>query len=878
MHWYDLLLRLRALLFPRRAERDLHDEIAFHLEMAQRKHEARGASPGAAARAARKTFGSVALVKDQARDQRGTGALERCAQDLRYALRGFRRAPTFTATVVGTIALGLGLNTAVFTIFNAYVLKAFAVRDPYSLYEVQWESRAGAWHRLTWSQYEQFRRDTRVFSDVIAERRQLVTRIDGHTSYAALVSGNYFDMLGVRAHLGRTLLPADTEAPGGPAIAVLSHAFWQRQFGSDPAIVGRRIVVQGVSCEVVGVAREGFAGLDLLPPHDLWLPITLDGQMEDGPDLFAPDSPRQVTLIGRLRSDMTPRAAEAASLVWARNLTRSVPDDQKASAVLFEPKATSIPLSPMVMLALSPIMCGFGLVLVIACANVANMMLARSLARQREIGIRLTLGASRARLIRQLLTESLLLSIPAAALGYLLSRAALDAGIRALFATLPSEFTEFIRVAPLPPDFRVFVFMIGAAVACSVGFGLAPALQSTRSDVVQIARGEFQWDFGPSRLRSALVVLQITASVLLLITAAILIRAAQRFGGVDPGVETRNVLTLDVRDASRTRVIATLEQHPTVVAVASASTIPLDANAPQVMIQAGARGEPVAAHYRYVSSEYFRIFDLRLVDGRSFTKEDAGAGVTVISESLARRLWPRGSAVGQVLRIAPDARLPADAAIRRHAALQVVGVTADAPVDLNAAGPDAALLQLPASIAAPGAGLAVRVSDEPERARQTIRTALDAAAPGAVQEIHKLDEFVAGRVYPFRLAYWIAGMVGALALVLTVSGIYGVLSYLVAQRRKELSIRIALGANGHAIARLVLTHALRQAAVAVPAGALLALGAARVFSTYVMMVDVFDAPSYAAGMLVVIAACVAASLAPAVRAMRIDPARTLRAD
>jgi predicted permease len=745
--------------------------------MAQRKHVSRGLSPRDAARTARKHFGSVAVVEDLARDQRGIGAFDRSVQDVRYALRGFRRAPTFTATVVGTIALGLGLNTAVFTIFNAYVLKPVAVRDPHSLYEVQWQSRAGAWHRLSWAQFGQFRRDTRVFSDVIAERR-LVALIDGHTSYAALVSGNYFDMLGVRADLGRTLLPADTAAPGGPPIAVLSRALWQRQFGSDPAIVGRRILVQGVPCEVVGVAREGFAGLDLLPPHDLWLPITLQGRLEDGPGLFAPDSPRQVTVIGRLRTDVTRGAAEAASLVWARNLTRSLPDDQKASAVLLESKATSIPLSPMVMLAASPIICGFGLVLVIACANVANMMFARSLARQREIGIRLTLGASRARLVRQLLTESVLLSIPAAALGYVLSRAALDAGVRALFSTLPSEFTEFMRIAPLPPDARVFLFMIGAAVTCGVGFGLAPALQSTRSDVVQVARGEFQPNVGPSRLRSALVVLQLTASVLLLITAAILIRAAQRFSSINPGLETRGVITLDVRDSSRARVVATLEQLPAVVAVASASTIPLDANAPLVMVHTERSAEPVAAHYRYVSSEYFPIFDVRLVDGRRFTKAEGDAGVTVISESLARRLWPDRSAVGQALQIVPDGRVPATAPIRRQTTLQVVGVTADAPVDLNAAGPDALVLQLPASVTAAGAGLVVRVSDEPQGARQAIRAALDAATPGAVQTIHKLDEFVAGRVYPFRVAYWIAGMVGALALVLTISGVYGVLSYI----------------------------------------------------------------------------------------------------
>src|SRR5262249_54790471 len=280
-------------------------------------------------------------------------------QDVRYALRGFRRAPTFALTVIGTIALGLGVNTAVFTIFNAYVLKPFAVRDPYSLYDFQWRSRAGQWHRLSWNQFERLGRETDVFSEAHGERHHLITRIDGHTAYALLVTGNYFRMLGADAALGRLLEPSDTVVPGGAAVAVISHTLWKQRFDADPAVVGRKILVQGFPVEIVGVTREGFVGIDFTASHDLWLPITLDRQLEDGPDLFGSDQPPRVGVVGRLRPGVSARAAEAALLVWVQSMSGLLAPDDRPASVQLEPRATMIPLSPMVMLALSPIAAGF---------------------------------------------------------------------------------------------------------------------------------------------------------------------------------------------------------------------------------------------------------------------------------------------------------------------------------------------------------------------------------------------------------------------------------------------------------------------------------------------------------------------------------------
>jgi predicted permease len=876
----DLWLRLRALLLRRRVERELHEELDFHVEMQTRKHLAAGLDAAEARRLARAQFGSTALVEDWVRDARGIHFVETLFQDLRYAIRSFRRTPTFAVTVVATIALGLGLNAGVFTIFNAYVLTPFAVRDPYSLYEFTWDTRGGQFHRFTWPEFEQLRRDTEVFSEVYAERHQLVTRIDGHTAYTLLVTGNYFSMLGVDAALGRTLQSSDTAAPGGEAVAVLSYAFWQRHFGSDPAVVGRKILIQGYPCEVVGVARAGFDGLSQAPPHDIWVPVTIDPLLEDGPSLFASTPANRLGVIGRLKPGVTLQAARASLLVWAQHATETLADRNKAAAARLESRATSIPLSPMVMLALSPIAVAFGLVLLIACANVANMMLARGLAQQREIGIRLTLGAGRRRLVRQLLTESVLLAIPAAAAGFAVSRLAVTGAVSVMLSTMPSEFIEFMRVAPLPPDWRVLAFMLIAALGTGVVFGLAPALQTTRTDVVQMARGDFGSDFGPWRLRRGLVVAQITASVMLLITAAVMLRTAQRFGNVDPGLRTRDIISLDIREPFRPRVLDALAASPVVAGIAAASTIPLDASSPGVSVDVPGRSHVFRTRYRFVSPGYFDLFDVAIRSGRNFTLDEArsGAPVAIVSETAARQWWPDRSAIGQSVRIVPDGPVSAAGRLARHATVQVIGVAVDTAADLGQTGPFTSAIHLPIDPTASGAGLVVRVIGDAETSRRSLDRSLAVAAPGAVQEIHKLQELVAGRLYPFRAAYWVSGAVGVLALLLTISGVYGVLSYLVAQRAKEIGIRIALGANVSTVVSLVIGQSLRLAAVGLPIGVLLAVGAARIFGWRVMMLQAFDPLAYLGGTLVVVIACVAASSFPALRAARIDPMTTLRAD
>jgi len=561
----QLSVRLRALLRREAMEAELDEELRYHVESEIARNIARGLTPDAARFAALRAFGNSSQHKEAVRDAWGWRWLEQIGQDVRYALRGVRRAPIFALTVVLTIALGLGLNGTAFTIFDAYVLRPLSVRDPSSLYEITWVNRAGRRHAFSWPQYQELRRDPDggAFSELLAYRF-ISARIDSTPSFGQLVTGNFFSMLGVGAALGRTLLPSDAESPGTAPVVVLSHRAWENRYGADSQIVGKSVRVRGYPLLVVGVARAGFDGLGDVP-LDFWIPLTAIDQVEDGPSLFGPKSPEMLWIVGRLRPSVTVEQAKSELMTRARVLSVGRPDAEEPLSPRLSSQATRVPLDDELLVILAPILSAFGLVLLIACANVANMMLARGMARQREIGIRLSLGAARARLVRQLLTESVILALPAAAIGYGVSRATIGLGLRLMFATMPAEFAAYIRVVPLLPDMRVLTFMLATALVAAVFFGLAPALQATRPDVVQATRGDFDTGLRPSRLRNMLVVGQITVCVVLLVSAGVLLRGARRLERVDVGVRTRDVLQIDIVEKFRPSVVARLRATPGVV-------------------------------------------------------------------------------------------------------------------------------------------------------------------------------------------------------------------------------------------------------------------------------------------------------------------------
>ncbi|HYL77120.1 MAG TPA: ABC transporter permease, partial [Bryobacteraceae bacterium] len=774
MNWRDIKLRIIALVFRNRVERDLDDELHFHVEMQTRKNLADGMGAEEAARRARIQFGGAVQVQEECRDARRTGLIDTTWRDVRYALRGFRRSPTFVLTVVATIALGLGLDTALFTIFNAtYFRPIVGVRDPQALYEFYWMDRAGQFNDSSWPEYREFITSNPSFSEALAYKHT-EARLDGRAILGTLVTGDYFRVLGVGAALGRTLLPTDSSAPGQQPVIVLSYRSWQARFLADPNIVGKKIFLRGYPFEVVGVAPAGFAGLGSRPA-EFWAPLTMAARFDNGPDLFGTESPRSLSIVGRLKPEIGMRQAQAGLTVWMQRYTASSPDRAKAAQAFLISRSTSKPLRIGNALAFTPILVAFSLVLLMGCANVANMMLARSLARQREIGIRLSLGASRGRLIRQLLTESILLALPAAAAGIAVSAVAIRICVRVLVATLPPVAADFaIRIPELTPDLRVFGFTLLIALASAIVFGLAPALQATRLNVIQAARGDLSSDARPSRLRNALVVCQVTVCVVLLITAGALLRGADRMHRLDAGLSTRNNIDIAVQDKSREAVINRLLSEPSVETVAAGASAPVDRK--RMIPASSGSGAALDLPANDVSPEYFTLFEIPIVRGRNFTGEEARskAQVTIISQTAANRLWPNQDALGQSLRLGADQKVAS-----------VIGIARDEISRWIGGGEDTSLIYFPSNTHAPGNHMFVSARGDMEGVRRKIESDLAAIDPNAVQEIRKIQirEWVEDDAYyTLRVAYWLSSAIGVLALLLTLTGIYGVLSYVISQR------------------------------------------------------------------------------------------------
>jgi len=862
----------RIRQWRRRAEFEagLEEEMRFHREMA-----------GPAA------FGSVALALEDSRAVWGFGWIESMMRDIRYAGRGFRKSPGFVLAVVGTIGAALGLNTTMFTVFNAYALRPYAVQNPWALYEFSWYGKNGQGHRFTWQQFQDLTARRVPFPEVIATEN-LLAHVEDRMMFGDLVSGNYFTTLGAGVAAGRPLLPRDASAPGSGSVMVVGYEAWKNKFGADPRLVGKTVHLRGHAFEVVGIANPGFTGLGVGGlTCGFWIPITMHAAVQDGPDLLAFPQPARLRVIGRLPVGIGPESAKAALLAFvtasSSGLGADLPQEQRPTGIVLESRATMVPLNRDVILTFIPLFTAFGLVLLIACANVSNMMLARGLARRREIGIRISLGAGRARLVRQLLTESVLLALPAAALGFLISQWTIAIARRLLFATLPEAFARFLALPALTPDWRVFGFILLAAVAATLVFGMAPALQTTRSRLVEANRGDFSSDYRPARLRSFLLVTQVAVCSLLLIVTAIVLRSQHRVTARTIGLDLNGVWDVKMAEKYQAAAAERLAATPGVEAVAEAWHAPLyGRDRAMAVVPSGSRAK-VWTGYNLVSSGYFQVFRIPIVRGRAFTggESEAEAPVAVVSESAARRLWPGGDALGQTIALPlvdhKDAyvdRTPA------YAEARVIGVARDVLSGYlaNSANSQTAMVYFPTNRRAPNNdSVLVRLSDN-SRARQRIAAALDGIAPSLYDMLNPMEDVLAMQIYPFQITFWVAAFLGGLALLMTVSGIYGVLSYLVNQRTKEIGIRVALGASAGDVVRMVVKQSARLALAGVAAGVAMALAIAPVFAHQIEALHPYDALAYSGAVLVVMAAAVSASLAPSRRAVRADPMTALRCD
>jgi predicted permease len=904
MNLQRLKLRARALLARRRVERDLDEELAFHIEREAQKQIASGLSPAEARTRATARFGSVAVAADECRDARGTALVDNLVRDVLYTCRSFRRAPLASLTIVTTVALGLGLVAIVFTFLNAVIFRADEVRNPYELFAVERQPSATAEpERFTRQQYDALVRETGVFSGAFAIT-DVDSRIEGLRTEGSLVTGNFFEVLGVRAARGRTITPAD-DGVGGPQALVLSHRGWSRLFARDPGVVGRAVRVNGASFQVIGVLPEGFRGLTVAAP-DFWAPLSLIGKFRRS--LAGREDSAAIGIIGRLKPGLSREQGLAELRVWDARRAAQTSVERPARHLVLEPKPGTVPLSTEALVLFTPLFFAFGLILMIGCANVANLLLARGVARQREIGIRLAMGASRRRIIRQLLTESLLLALVSAALAFGIARLGLEAVVHAVMSTMPPEYGD-VRLSAPPADWRVALFLVAGAMVSTVFFALAPALQATRFELVRAVRGEVVRDARPGRARNVLIALQVTASVLLLVCSAVFLRSALTATTIDPGIRAADTVMLGIANEQlRGAALEAVTSDPSVAAVAASWPGALEqpraafaeasasarASADKPASRAAfADGEGARSKvgYKFVSPEYFGVLGIGIVRGRGFTptERSASVAVAVVSESVARQLWPGLDAIGQVLRFEPDPT--SDTGQRDEPPLLsrtviVVGIARDvAGFRLADSGANSrkAVVYVPISADAARTSLTLRVHGDPERARRALVDRLTAIDPnmGEVVTVRMLAGMVA---YFLGIAFWLTLVLGALALLLTLSGLFSVLSYLVEQRTREIGVRIALGATSRSIGALVLSQSARPVGFGLLLGGALtaALGAALLATPASAqigaVVRLFDPVAYAASLGCIIVACVCASLIPALRAGRVDPVAALRQD
>ena len=875
----DWQLRARALFRPRRVEQDLHDELAFHIERETAKLVAEGIAPAEARVRAQARFGSTTLVADECRDERGTAVVDNTVRDIRFAIRSFRRAPLAALTIVGTVAIGLGVVAVLFTILNAWLFRVDAVPGVSEMYGVERQLESGEGWSFTRPQFEALRRETRVFTDAYAALGGIDIRVNGRIMGGTLVTGNFFQVVNVAPVMGRALTPADDQA-GNPVI-VLSDKGWRRHFGRDPQVLGRTLRMGTGQFDIVGVMPAGFRGLEFNAP-DFWAPLPRVADFQ--PASQGREDMVGVEIIGRIRPDVSVASAREQIAAWEANL-RGPSGERRKGTILLEPERGTFPEPPAAVAVFTPLFFVFGLVLLIGCANVANLLLARGVARQREIGIRLSLGASRWRIVRQLMTESCLLALAAAAAAYVISRVAVEGMFGWFSQAMPVDLGDpNIDLSAPAADWRVALFLVVGAIVATALFALLPALQATRIEPVRTLRGELVRDARPRRSRNALIGIQVFASALLLVCAAIFLRSTIASARFDPGFRTADTVLIDIpTESRRTAMLQAIASEPTITAHAAMRPSML-APALRAFARAGDRRIPVP--YKFVSPEYFDVFDISIVRGRNFTvaERDAEALVAIVSEATARTLWPNGGGVGETIRLDDDlgSNPPSGTAPARSQLVTVVGISRDVPGFRISDTADVRLF-LPTHVKTPQTSVAARVTGDPDLVRQPLLDRLTQVDPNmgmvlTMRTLARLETFF------LRIAFTVSLALGSLALVLTVTGLFSVLSYLVEQRRREIGVRMALGASSRNVAGLILAQTTRPVLYGLLAGAGLAASLATALlslpagATIAQVIRFNDPLAYAGSVLAIVVACLFAAWLPATRAARLDPMQAIRQD
>ncbi|HUJ21038.1 MAG TPA: ABC transporter permease [Bryobacteraceae bacterium] len=872
------LRKLWFLFRRRRLDRDLAEEMEQHLEMRAQKLIAAGEPPEEARYRARREFGNSVALRETSRDVWGWCSVERLLQDLRYAIRLMRRSPGFTAVAVISLTLGIGGNTAIFSLVNAVLLRPLPYREPERLVAVwEWNIRERHINTVADANFADWKARNRVFEDLgySWDEGYTFTGSDNPEAVAGYTfSCNIFPMLGAKPLLGRTFLPAECQ-PGRDHVVLLSFAVWQRRFGADRAIVGRSIQLNRTPYVVIGVMPPEFAHPSSRTA--LWTPLALS------PDAFADRKDHAFRVLARLKPGISLARAQSEMDAIARQLAVEHPDTNTGMGVQLWP-IRDFYLGN-VKTALVVLQAAVFLMLLIACVNIANLLVARTSAREREVAVRLALGAGRGRLFRQFLTEGVLLALVGGVAGI----AAAYWGVSALASLLPPGFAEVDTSRPQAwLNVPVMLFGLLLATISGVVFGLAPVYRSSASPGEGLRAGgrAFSDSRAKMRLRSALVVAQIALSLMLLIGAGLLTRSFLRLQARDFGFRTGHVLTLQLlgrssgfRDSMMAGFLAAvlerIEALPGVEAAGAINAPPLTGMSAHRNFTIPGRpevpfGQQTTAGFHVVTPHYFQAMGIRLLRGRYFDQRDrAGApGVAIINETTARRFFPRENPVGSRITVAdgdsPETR-------------EIVGVVGDTRHEQLADEPAPEIYRPFGQADWPFAGIAVRTSGDPLALAAAVRRAIwSADKEQPIDQVTTLDQRAADSVAPRRANTILLGLFAAIALLLSAIGIYGVMAYSVSRRVHEIGIRVALGAHG----RDVLAMMLRQAGLLTLTGTVIGwLGAAsatRLMGSLLVDISATDPVTFAAISVLLSAVAVLAAWLPAWRASRIAPLEALR--
>ncbi len=811
--------------------------------------------------------------------------MEKLLQDFRFGFRQLLKKPGFAALAIISMALGIGANTSIFSLVDTVLLRPLAVKDGSQLVELYGTMHNGAeWSLQSYPNYKDYRERNGVFSDIFVYRVVVSSLTHDKSSqrvWGYLVSGNYFDVLGVKPALGRGFLPEEDMTPDSHPVAVLGYGCWQRRFGSDPAIVGKTVEFNSHPFTVIGVAPKGFIGTEVAYDPEMFIPMMMAKTIEPGSHYLEKRDSNNLFTVGRLKPGVSFTQAKASLETLTAQLAQDYPENVGRGVRLAKP-GLFIPDIANSVFAFTGVLAAVGaLVLLLACVNLASLLLARARERRREIAVRLAIGASRPRLVRQLLTESILISLTGGAAGVLLA-AFINSAVRSI--QLPSDVALLFD---LRTDWRVLTFTLVLSIATGILFSLIPALQSSKPQLVPALKDESSMaGFRRSRLRNGLVVAQVTLSLVLLISAGLIVRSLQAAQKMRPGFNPENAVAIsfDVSlqgyDEERGRafqkqVLEHAQALPQVEGAALTDYLPLGLNYNDSTIYiegtefTGASNLPIAIPLEG-SPGYFDVMGIPL-RGRDFREDEKTKEqrVAIVNETFAKKFFHGEDPIGRRF----NWHGPTDPFF------EIVGVVPEGKYNSLGEDPKPALYTPLYRDYSGSVTLVARTHGDPHQVLQALRAEVQKLDPSiSVYAAKTLKEHMGTSLFPARMAAIALGSFGVLALILAAVGIYGVMSHVVAGRTREIGLRMALGAQLSDVQKLILKQGMLLAAIGSVIGLLIAFGGARMMKSLLYGVSASDPVTFALVGLLLLGIALLACWIPARRASRVEPMIALRAE